>query len=95
MALFLVRHDEDEAIPDEVGLALDLFELRPGLLLVDSGLHLSPLYHRIKWALPPGSALLVAPLAGPPKFKGMDAGAVKWLRARSEGSQLFPIKNLD
>ncbi|HEX8064521.1 MAG TPA: hypothetical protein VF535_15070 [Allosphingosinicella sp.] len=82
MALFLVVHDEDRAIGHDLRLALDRFELRPGLMLVDSGLDLSPLYHRIKSALPPGSALLVVPLAAAPKFKRMDAGALKWLRAR-------------
>lgn len=86
MALFLVWHDEDSAVADELGLALDRFELRPGLTLVDSGLALSPLYHRIKWALPPGSPLLVAPLAAAPKFKGMAEGALTWLRARNPGS---------
>ena len=83
MALFLVWHDGESAIEAELLLALDRFELRPGLLLVDSPLALSPLYHKIKWALPPGTALLVAPLAGPPKFKSMEEGALKWLRARA------------
>jgi hypothetical protein len=82
MPLFLVCHDPDGAIADETRLALDRFELRPGLVLVDSGLGLSPLYHRIKWALPPGTALLVAPLAGPPKFKGMPQRALDWIRSR-------------
>ncbi|MGA9581047.1 MAG: hypothetical protein WBR13_03635 [Allosphingosinicella sp.] len=81
MALFLVRHDEESAIAPELELALDRFELRPGLILVDSELGLSPLYHKIKWSLPPGSSLLVAPLAGTPKFKGMTEGALKWVRA--------------
>jgi hypothetical protein len=81
MALFLVCHDEGNAIAPEVRLALDRFELRPGLILVDSALNLSPLYHRIKCALPPGSSLLVAPLASAPKFKAME-GALKWIRMR-------------
>ncbi|HEU0100404.1 MAG TPA: hypothetical protein VFQ67_16720 [Allosphingosinicella sp.] len=80
MALFLVWHDEDIAIAPEPDLALDRFELRPGLVLIESDLGLSPLYHRIKWALPPGAPLLVAPLAGAPKLKGMAQGALKWLR---------------
>jgi hypothetical protein len=83
MAPFLVWHDEDGAIAEDLRLALDRFELRPGLFLVDSELDLSPLYHRIKRALPPGSPLLVAPLAAPPKFKRMEEGALKWLRAHS------------
>jgi hypothetical protein len=84
MALFLVWHAEDRAIAPDLRLALDRFELRPGLILVDSELEQSPLYHRIKWALPPGTALLVAPLAGAPKFKLMDEGALKWIRARRD-----------
>lgn len=82
MALFLVWHGEDSAISAEPALDLDRFELRPGLILVDSELALSRLYHRIKWALPPGSPLLVAPLAAAPKFKLMDEGALKWVRTR-------------
>ncbi|HEX8365119.1 MAG TPA: hypothetical protein VF603_07535 [Allosphingosinicella sp.] len=85
MGLFLVWHDPERAIEPEVLLALDRFELRPGLLLVESADALSPLYHRIKWALPAGTVLLVAPLAGAPKFKRMDAGAAAWLRARNPG----------
>jgi hypothetical protein len=88
MALFLVRHDEDSVIDDDLALALDRFELRPGLLLVESELSLSQLYHRIKWSLPAGSPLLVAPLGGPPKFKGMAEGALKVASgARARGGQ--------
>ena len=83
MALFLVWHDEERAIGAEFLLALERFELRPGLMMVESDLGLSPLYHRIKWALPPGTPLLVAPLSGAPKFKLMDAGALAWLKARA------------
>jgi hypothetical protein len=95
MALFLVWHDEDKAIADELRLALDRFELRPGLILVDSALELSPLYHKIKWALPPGSPLLVAPLDSAPKFKRMEEGALKWLREHSDLPGFARINNLD
>jgi hypothetical protein len=54
------------------------------LWLVRSGLTRSRLYHRVKRQLPEGTALLCAPLGdepgGWPKFKGMDAGALRWLR---------------
>jgi len=40
----------------------------------------SQLYHRIKWQLENGSPLLLAPLSDAPKFKGMNPGALKWLR---------------
>jgi hypothetical protein len=71
VALFLVWHDPEQAIAAELSFALDRFELRPGLLLVESESGLSPLYHQIKWALPAGTALIVAPLADAPKFKLM------------------------
>jgi hypothetical protein len=83
MALFLVWHDEESAIAPELTAALDAFELRPGLILVDSDVRLSTLYHRIKWALPPGAALLVAPLGSAPKFKRMESGALEWIRHRA------------
>ena len=54
-------------------------------MLVDSPLELSPLYHRVKSALPPGTPLLVAPLAAVPKFELMEAGALNWVKARSKG----------
>ncbi len=50
------------------------------LFLMRSALSRSKVYHSIKWATRP-EALLVAPLEDDPKFKGMDAGALKWLRA--------------
>ncbi len=86
MALFLVWHDEGSALAAEAALGLDRFELRPGLLLVESELGLSPLYHRIKWALPPGAPLLVAPLSEAPKLKLMEEGALKWIRERKSGT---------
>ena len=82
MALFLVWHEEQRAIEPELLPPLDRSELRPGLMLGDSELGLSPLYHRIKRALPAGTALLVAPLADAPKFKLMESGALSWTRAR-------------
>ena len=87
MALFLVWHDEESVIAPELALALDRFELRPGLSLVDSDLPLFRLYHRVKWALPPGAGLLVAPLGSAPKFKRMEEGALKWLRLRAAGTE--------
>ena len=54
-----------------------------------SPLSRSKLYHRIKWQLPGDAALACAPLAddpdGWPKFKGMAAGALAWLRGGSTG----------
>ena len=83
MALYLVWIETEIEIEPEVRLALDFFELQPGLLLIDSDLTRSKLYHRIKWALPKDTALLCAPLADAPKFKGMETGALNWVRARN------------
>lgn len=63
------KPQEDEAV-----------ELRPGLFLIRTAKTRSRLYHDIKHAARPDS-LLVAALDGEPKFKGMAAGALKWLRA--------------
>lgn len=52
------------------------------LVLVVSEESLSRVYHELKWSLPDGTALLVAPLAGRPKLKGLPAGTTTWLRDR-------------
>lgn len=85
MPLYLVWHEPERQIAPVLRSALDRFVLRPGLILVDSALSRSKLYHQVKWALPAGSALLVAPLVEAPKFKAMEAGALAWLRARNTG----------
>lgn len=56
-------------------------KLAPGLYLVRSNETRSKLYHQIKCSLRP-EALFVARLDGDPKFKGMEAGALKWLRTQ-------------
>jgi hypothetical protein len=53
-----------------------------GLAFVDSDDTLSRVYHALKWSLPDGSALLVAPVAALPKAKGLAPGTNTWLRAR-------------
>jgi len=55
-------------------------KLAEGLYLVRSGHSRSELYHEVKRRTLP-QRLLVAPLSGEPKFKGMAGGALKWLRA--------------
>jgi len=54
-----------------------------GLLLVDSDDSLSRVYHELKWSLPEGTSLLVAPVAGTPKLKGLAPGTQTWLRERT------------
>ena len=76
-ALFLVRHG---AGAHPVEIAEPVQPLEPGLFLVRSERTLSRVYHAVKRQLPADTALLVAPLAGAPKFKGMAAGALRWLR---------------
>jgi len=63
-----------------------------GLRKLDEGLYLlrtaqtrSKVYHSIKRAAGP-EGLLVAPLADRPKFKGMEEGALKWMRSPDIGS---------
>lgn len=60
--------------------ARQVFKLADGLYLAVSALTRSRLYHRIKRQLPPDTALLVAPLADAPKFKGMGRGALNFTR---------------
>lgn len=60
----------------------ELVEAGPGLLLVETDETLSRVYHEIKWLLPEGAALLVAPLDRRPKARGVTAGTVSWLRDR-------------
>lgn len=80
--LYLGWVDSDglEDVPD--GPWTDGFVLRPGLLLLRSPHTRSDVYHALKYAVPAGRSVLVAPLADAPKFKGMTAGAAAWLRAR-------------
>ena len=56
--------------------------LRRGLILIDSVESRAEVYHAVKRWIPEGSALVVAPLAGDPKFKGMATGAKAWLERR-------------
>ncbi len=39
----------------------------------------------MKWRLPEGAALFVARLDHQPKFKGAEAGALKWVRGWFDG----------
>ncbi len=79
ITLYLVHLDIDVARhPDP---APDLVELAPGLYLTESARTRSQVYHALKRRFGP-RRLLVAPLAGDPKFKGMRPGVPAWLRAR-------------
>ncbi|MBD58969.1 MAG: hypothetical protein CL808_02450 [Citromicrobium sp.] len=80
-ALYLLVIPDPDAIPDRLDLCGDGRAFAPGVYCIASELSRSKLYHRIKWQLPDGTGLLVAPLADAPKFKGMDEGALAWLRS--------------
>ena len=83
-SLYLIWHEPGATPSQPFDLHGDGHPLAEGLWLVRSALTRSKLYHRIKWQLPEGTALLCAPLAdepeGWPKFKGMEAGALAWLK---------------
>jgi hypothetical protein len=80
--VFLAFLDGQELAADEPGPWRELFELRPGLLLVDSPESRSRVYHALKAALPVDTPLLVARLEEVPKFKRMAPGALAWARDR-------------
>jgi hypothetical protein len=76
-----VEGDDLDEAPD--GPWEEAFVLRPGLVLLRSSHTRSEVYHALKYAVPEGRALLVAPLADAPKSKGMAPGASAWLRDRA------------
>ncbi len=80
--LYLAWEETGAVEADVEGPWEDLVLLRPGLLLLDSRATRSVVYHGLKHQLPEGTPLLVAPLAEPPKMKGMAEGTTSWLRAR-------------
>lgn len=79
--VYLVYLETDR--PARIADAFEVFELVPGLFLIETRQTRSQLYHAVKRRFAP-ERLLVAPLSDAPKFKGMAAGAVKWLRRRGE-----------
>lgn len=70
--------------PLDLDGAGEQFELGPQLRLIESELSQSRLYHLVKWSLPPDTSLLVSAVDGRPKFKGMERGALAWLRSHSK-----------
>lgn len=65
-----------DPVPEQSPLFGNGVELEPGLYLVRTEQTRSRLYHAIKRELSP-AILLVAPLSGLPKFKGMRKHATK------------------
>lgn len=81
--LYLAWTDGHLPDSDDAGPWEELFLLRPGLALIRSSAGRSAVYHALKDG---ETELLVAPLAGEPKMKGMATGAVRWARSRVGGS---------
>lgn len=71
---------EGSASLEEMELIPDCQRMAEGLYLIRSPHPQSRLYHGLKRRMKP-EGLFVARVKGPPKFKGMEAGALKWLRA--------------
>lgn len=82
MTVYLAWTDAELPEPPPPGPWLELRTAAPGLVLVDSADTLSRVYHELKWALPDGAALIVAPVATVPKLKGLRPGTQSWLRDR-------------
>jgi hypothetical protein len=74
--------DEVDPARDVTGPWREVTVAAAGLVFVDSDDTLSRVYHALKWSLPDGVALVVAPVADLPKAKGLADGTVSWLRAR-------------
>lgn len=83
---YLVFLDPD---PAQTASAKWCVALGGGLYICYSALTRSQLYHALKAAHDP-ARLLVAPLAGDPKFKGMAEGALKILRQKTRMTEGIP-----
>lgn len=74
----------------------DAFPMSETLWLVRTPLDRSRLYHSIKKQLPPGAALLVAPLTdspgGWPKFKALAPGSLSWLKSDGKIEDVAPAR---
>ena len=75
--------DEVDPVRDLAGPWREVVVAAGGLAFVDSDDTLSRVYHALKWSLPDGVALAVAPVAEVPKAKGLARGTNSWLRART------------
>lgn len=83
---YLVFMDPDPAL---TASAERCVALGSGLYVCYSALSRSRFYHGLKAAHDP-ARLLVAPLAGDPKFKGMAEGALKILRQQTRMAEGIP-----
>jgi hypothetical protein len=74
--LIYVRDPQTPLDPDTFA---GMRRLDDALFLIKTTASRSKVYHSVKRACEP-AALLVALLGDDPKFKGMEAGVLKWLR---------------
>lgn len=81
MAVFLAWSDSAVDISTP-GPWLAVHRVSDDLVLIESSDTLSRVYHELKWGLPGGAALLVAPLSGRPKLARVAGGTLSWVRAR-------------
>lgn len=86
MAVFMAWTDADLGSAELLGPWREVVVAAPGLAFVDSDDTLSRIYHELKWSLPDGSSLAVAPVADRPKAKGLAPGTTTWLRQRTTTS---------
>jgi hypothetical protein len=84
MPVYLVHAPEAEGVGFVADFA-ESFVLWDGAALVESDESQSEVYHAVKWRLPDGAPLFVARLDHQPKFKGAEAGALKWVRGWFDG----------
>ena len=87
MTVFMVWSDADLGAADLLGPWREVRVAAPGLAFVESDETLSRVYHEIKWSLPDGAALAVAPVTGA-KVKGLAPGTSTWLRRASDDGGL-------
>ncbi|ERJ18542.1 hypothetical protein SSPSH_002648 [Salinisphaera shabanensis E1L3A] len=60
----------------------DAIRLREDMFIVYASMTRSEVYHAVRDLTDP-NALMAAPLAAHPKFRGLAPGALKWLKQRS------------
>ena len=80
--IYLVHTTADPEAIERDGGVDEVQPMTDGLLLIESDLTRSKLYHRLKALQGRDLPLLVVSLRAVPKFKGMAPGALAWARDR-------------
>jgi hypothetical protein len=81
VAVFLAWTDSvvDVTMP---GPWVSMHRVADDVVLIETSASLSRVYHELKWSLPAGGALLVAPLTTRPKLARVATGTLTWIRTR-------------